>query len=95
MRVVSVLVALLFATGAPVTAAESTVWNFNVWGGKRAFTIGIETIKKILEAEAPGSFELRINYGDALGPPKKTRKVAASSPGKLDGRKAILGALGG
>ena len=71
MRVVSVLVALLFATGAPVTAAESTVWNFNIWGGKRAFTIGIETIKNILEAEAPGSFELRINYGDALGPPKK------------------------
>ncbi len=71
MRMVSLFFALLFAIIAPTIADDSTVWNLNVWGGKRAFTTGIETIKRVFEAEAPGSFELRINYGDALGPPKK------------------------
>ena len=71
MRVVSLFIVLLFAIIAPATADDSTVWNLNVWGGKRAFTTGIETIKRVFEAEAPGSFELRINYGDDLGPPKK------------------------
>ena len=71
MRIIGAFIVLLLVTGGPVIAAQSSVWNFNIWGGKRAFTIGIETIKQILEAEAPGSFELKINYGDALGPPKK------------------------
>ena len=71
MRVAILFIALIFIANVPVVAADSTVWNFNIWGGKRAFTVGIETIKKVLEAEAPGLFELRINYGDALGPPKK------------------------
>ena len=48
-------------------AGEHSVWNFNVWGGPRAFTAGIETLKAELEAAAPGQFELSINYGDALG----------------------------
>lgn len=58
----------LAAAGSPVAAAEKTVWNFNIWGGKRAFTAGIEKIKVVLEAEGGGDFELKINYGDALGP---------------------------
>jgi len=48
-------------------AAEST-WNFNIWGGKRAFTAGIEGMKTELEKAGGGKFELKINYGDALGP---------------------------
>ncbi len=62
---------VLAAAGSSVAAAEKSVWNFNVWGGKRAFTAGIEKIKQVLEAEGGGSFELKINYGDALGPRKQ------------------------
>ena len=71
MRVGNLFIILLVFSSLPTMAADTTTWNFNVWGGKRAFTTGIETIKEILEAEGNGSFELRINYGDALGPPKK------------------------
>ncbi len=60
------------AAGAPTTAdAEKVVWKFNIWGGKRAFTAGIESLKTSLEAAGKGDFELNINYGDALGPRKQ------------------------
>jgi TRAP-type C4-dicarboxylate transport system substrate-binding protein len=78
---------LLFAAGASApAAADKMVWNFNVWGGKRAFTTGIETIKTIFEDEGGGTFELRINYGDALGPRQKTPesiKVNAFEAGQM------------
>ncbi len=44
-------VAAAFGTA---NAAEKSVWNFNVWGGKRAFTAGIESIRTDLMAAAPG-----------------------------------------
>ena len=72
--------------GAGAPAAETTVWNFNLWGGKRAFSAGIETIKSILEAAGDGTFELRISYGDALGPRKKnpeSLRVNAFEAGQL------------
>jgi TRAP-type C4-dicarboxylate transport system substrate-binding protein len=51
-----------------VAAADAkTVWNMNIWGAKRAFTAGIEKIKELAEKDAPGEFELNIQYGDALG----------------------------
>ncbi len=59
---------LLAASGAQ---AAEVVWNFNVWGGKRAFTAGIEKMKVLLEAAGGGDFKLSINYGDALGPRKQ------------------------
>ena len=59
--------ALALAASGPSLAAK-TVWNFNIWGGPRAFTAGIETLKKVMEADNAGQFELKINYGDALGP---------------------------
>jgi TRAP-type C4-dicarboxylate transport system substrate-binding protein len=72
--------------GAAAPAAETTVWNFNLWGGKRAFSAGIETIKSVLEAAGGGAFELRISYGDALGPRKKnpeSLRVNAFEAGQL------------
>jgi len=55
--------------GMPIAAnaAGKVVWNFNTWGGKRAFTAGIEKMKALMEADAAGKFKLKINYGDALG----------------------------
>ena len=73
------------ATGGAI-AAEKSIWNFNVWGGKRAFTAGIESLKADLEAAAPGQFELKINYGDALGHRKQNSeniKVGAFEAGQL------------
>ena len=67
-------------------AADKSVWNFNTWGGKRAFTAGIELMKTNLEAVAPGKFELRINYGDALGHRKQNPeniKVGAIESGQI------------
>lgn len=54
--------------GASAASAADSTWNFNVWGGKRAFTVGIESIKADLEKAGGGKFTLNINYGDALGP---------------------------
>ena len=71
MRVGKLVITFLLSFSLPAIAADTTIWNFNIWGGQRAFTSGIETIKEILEAEGKGAFELRINYGDALGPLKK------------------------
>ncbi len=78
--------ALALATTGSAIAAEKSVWNFNVWGGKRAFTAGIEIIKDELEAAAPGQFELKINYGDALGHRKQNSeniKVGAFEAGQM------------
>jgi TRAP-type C4-dicarboxylate transport system substrate-binding protein len=78
-------VALSF--GAVSTAqAEKSVWNFNIWGGKRAFTAGIESLKMDLEKAGGGDFELKINYGDALGPRRQNPeniRVGAFEAGQL------------
>ena len=48
-------------------ASAKTVWNFNMFGPKRALTAGIEKIKELAEKDAGGEFEINIQYGDALG----------------------------
>jgi len=60
-------VALSFGTVSTAQAAKS-VWNFNMWGGKRAFTAGIESLKVDLEKAGGSDFELKIHYGSVLGP---------------------------
>ena len=78
-------VAFSLAAVASASAAKS-VWNFNVWGGKRAFSAGIESIKTTLEKAGGGDFELKINYGDALGPRRQNPeniKVGAFEAGQL------------
>lgn len=57
--------------GAASDASAKTIWNFSIWGGKRAVTAGIESIKPTLEAAGGGEFELKIHYADALGPRKQ------------------------
>jgi len=62
----TMVAAIAFGSVGVAYSADKVVWNFNVWGGQRAFTKGIEIIKEKLEAAGNGSFELKINYGDAL-----------------------------
>lgn len=66
--------------------ADKVVWNYNIFGPKRAVTAGIEKQKEILEAAGNGQFELSINYGDALGPRKQNPeniKVGAFEAGAI------------
>ena len=78
---------LAFSFGAVSTAqAAESVWNFNIWGGKRAFTAGIESLKVDLEKAGGGQFELKINYGDALGPRRQNPeniRVGAFEAGQI------------
>ena len=76
----------LAATTGSAIAADKMIWNFNVWGGPRAFTAGVESLKADLEAAAPGEFELSINYGDALGHRKQNSEniqVGAFEAGQM------------
>ena len=78
--------AMAFGSVGVAYSADKVVWNFNVWGGQRAFTKGVEIIKEKLEAAGNGSFELKINYGDALGPKKQNPeniKVGAFEAGQI------------
>ena len=79
------IIALGASAGTAAAAAKST-WNFNVWGGKRAFTAGIESIKADLEKAGGGDFQLKISYGDALGPRRQNPeniRVAAFEAAQL------------
>lgn len=79
------IVALSFGAASTAQAAGST-WNFNIWGGKRAFTAGIESLKMDLEKAGGGAFELKVNYGDALGPRRQNPeniRVGAFEAGQL------------
>jgi TRAP-type C4-dicarboxylate transport system substrate-binding protein len=57
--------------GAASDASAKTIWNFNIWGGKRAVTKAVEVIKDDLEKASGGDFELKIHYASALGPEKQ------------------------
>lgn len=46
-------------------------WKFNVWGKRRAFTEGIETISKIVSEKTGGNFKIGIFYGEQLGGKKE------------------------
>ncbi|MDP6563480.1 MAG: TRAP transporter substrate-binding protein DctP [Alphaproteobacteria bacterium] len=77
---------LAFAMAGVSTASAKSTWNFNIWGGKRAFTKGIETLKTELEGAGGGEFSLKIHYGDALGPRRQNPeniRVGAFEAGQI------------
>jgi len=79
------VLAAFMALPQGATAAKQ-VWNFNMFGGKRAVTKGIEVVKDIMEKESNGQFELNIQYGSALGSAKQTPdgiKIGAYEAGQM------------
>ena len=56
----------------------SVFWKFSLWGKRRAFTEGAETLSKRLSEETNGKFQLKIFYGGQLSKSKEN----------LDGLKA-------
>jgi len=65
---VGMLAAALFAAPA---SAETTVWNFNIFGPPRAVTTGIEAMRDFYKKESNGALEIKIAYGAALGPERQ------------------------
>jgi TRAP-type C4-dicarboxylate transport system substrate-binding protein len=59
------------ALAAPSFAADKQVINFNIFGGKRAVTRGIELMVDKLNKAAGSAVEFKIHYGAALGPEKQ------------------------
>jgi TRAP-type C4-dicarboxylate transport system substrate-binding protein len=65
-------VAIAFVSAAVTAAAAQTVvWNHNVFGPPRAVTAGIEAMAAFYKKESNGTFEIKISYGSALGPEKQ------------------------
>jgi predicted permease len=62
----------------PASAAEKLIWNHNVFGPPRAVTVGIETVRDVLEKASNGNLEIKIAYGSALGPEKQTPEAIKS-----------------
>lgn len=52
-------------------SADTTVWNFNVFGPPRAITAAIETMSEFYKKESNGSLEIKIAYGASLGPERQ------------------------
>jgi TRAP-type C4-dicarboxylate transport system substrate-binding protein len=69
----AVAIALLIAGGLSAPAAAQTiVWNDNVFGPPRALTKGMEAMVEHYKRASGGKFEIKIAYGSALGPEKQT-----------------------
>ncbi|MBO0763060.1 MAG: TRAP transporter substrate-binding protein DctP [Hyphomicrobiaceae bacterium] len=61
---------LAIARAVPASA-ETTVWNFNMFGPPRAVTVSIETMAEFYKKESNGDLEIKIAYGAALGPERQ------------------------
>lgn len=78
-NVLTILLALTlmigFLCGFPLQAIskEKVVkWNLNVWGGPRAYTAPIEKWAKDMAKYTNGKWQIKIQYGGVLSPPKET-----------------------
>jgi TRAP-type C4-dicarboxylate transport system substrate-binding protein len=54
-----------------VSASAADVANINIFGGKRALTVGIEEVAAEISKMTGGKSEIKIHYGAALGPEKQ------------------------
>lgn len=69
------VLALGVAGTSPALAQEvqgpSVKWKYNVWGKRRAFTEGVETMAQIVSDKTGGNFTIKVYYGDQLGGKKQ------------------------
>lgn len=85
LSAVAAMAAVELVATTSVAHADKVTWNLNMWGGRRAFTEGLEGMKIELEKLTP-DFELIIHYGDALGPRKQNPeniKIQAMEAGQI------------
>jgi TRAP-type C4-dicarboxylate transport system substrate-binding protein len=76
------LMGIACAFAASLTAAsadaQTTTWNFNIFGPQRAVTAGIEAMADFYKKESNGRFEIKIAYGAALGPERQAPEAIKS-----------------
>jgi TRAP-type mannitol/chloroaromatic compound transport system substrate-binding protein len=61
------LIALMVTGAAAQTVDGPAVnWNFSTWGKQRAFTVGIETVAKLVAERTGNKFQIKVHYGEAL-----------------------------
>ena len=69
------VLALGVAGGGPALAQEvqgpKVSWKYNVWGKRRAFTEGVETLAAYVSDKTGGNFTIKVYYGDQLGGKKQ------------------------
>lgn len=63
---------LIAGPAATALAADKVVANFNIFGPKRAVTVGMEVVAEGVHKLAGDAVEIKIHYGAALGPQKQT-----------------------
>lgn len=73
--VTGTLAAVCFTTPS---LAEKIVWNTNLFGPPRAVTAGIEAMRDFYLKESNGEFEIKLNYGAALGPERQMPEAIKS-----------------
>lgn len=54
------------AASAQTVDGPAVNWNFSTWGKQRAFTVGIETVAKLIDERTGGKFKIKVHYGEAL-----------------------------
>jgi TRAP-type C4-dicarboxylate transport system substrate-binding protein len=69
------VLALGVAGSSPTLAQEvqgpNVKWKYNVWGKRRAFTEGVETVAQYVSDKTGGNFKIKVYYGDQLGGKKQ------------------------
>jgi TRAP-type C4-dicarboxylate transport system substrate-binding protein len=78
----------VIATPTP-TFADKVIWQYNIFGPKRAVTAGMEAVRDYLQKASNGNLEIKISYGAALGPPKQIPEAIKS--GGYDGGQMCAG----
>ena len=54
-----------------IVDGPSVFWKYSLWGKRRAFTEGAETLSKRFSEETNGKFKLKIFYGGQLAKSKE------------------------
>jgi TRAP-type C4-dicarboxylate transport system substrate-binding protein len=84
----AIAIAAVIATPTP-TFADKVIWQYNIFGPKRAVTAGMEAVRDYLQKASNGNLEIKISYGAALGPPKQIPEAIKS--GGYDGGQMCAG----
>ncbi|MGH8687479.1 MAG: TRAP transporter substrate-binding protein DctP [Burkholderiales bacterium] len=85
-RRVAVLAIVCFSAPA---LAQTTTWNYNIFGPPRALTKGMEVMVEHFKQASGGKFEIKLSYGSALGPEKQTPEAIKS--GGYEGGQICVG----
>ncbi len=73
----AIVLAVAILAPAP-TYAQKVVWHHNIFGPKRAVTVGMEVVRDFYKKASNGNLDIEISYGSALGPTKQIPEAIKS-----------------